>query len=100
MDVVSPVAVRRLEIYAENKYLQWSGTPDSLLEYDAQTDQLKTVVLNEKEEHKDGYRAFVVENAYKNEIREFMEVVLEGKKQLYGFEEDYKILKLIDQVEA
>lgn len=100
VDVVSPVAVRRLEIYAENKYLQWSGTPDSLLEYDAQTDQLKTVVLNEKEEHKDGYRAFVVENAYKNEIREFMEVVLEGKKQLYGFEEDYKILKLIDQVEA
>lgn len=100
VDVVSPVAVRRLEVYAENRYLQWSGTPDSLYEYDKTADQLKLVVLNEKEEHKDGYRAFVVENAYKNEIQEFMDVVIKGKEQAYGFKEDLKILKLIDRVGA
>lgn len=100
VDVVSPVAVRRLEVYAENRYLQWSGTPDSLMEYDKNDDLLKLVVLSEKEEHKEGYRAFVVENAYKNEIQEFMDVVLNGKEQVYGFEEDLKILNLIDQMEA
>ncbi len=100
VDVVSPVAVRRLEVYAEEKYLQWSGTPDSLCEYDKEQDKLVAVSLNEKEEHKDGYRAFVVENAYKNEIREFMDVVLKGKEQVYGFSEDLKVLRLIDRVEA
>ena len=100
VDVVSPVAVRRLEVYTENKYLQWSGTPDSLCEYDDATDQLKQVILNEKEEHKTGYRAFVVENAYRNEIQEFVDVIAKGKKQIYGFEEDLKILRLINQMEA
>lgn len=100
VDVVSPVAVRRLEIYAENKYIQWSGTLDTLYEYDESSDKLKAVELNEIEEHKTGYRAFVVENAYRNEIQEFMDVVLNGKEQLYGFEEDLKILRLIDRVEA
>lgn len=100
VDVVSPVAVRRLEVYTENQYMQWSGTPESLYEYDQADDQLKSVILSEKEEHKEGYRAFVVENAYKNEIQEFMDVVTKGKEQVYGFEEDLKALKLIDQIGA
>ena len=100
VDVVSPLAVRRLEVYTENQYIQWSGTPESLYEYDQADDRLKSVVLNEKAEHKEGYRAFVVENAYKNEIQEFMDVVNKGKEQVYGFEEDLKVLKLIDQIGA
>ena len=100
IDVVSPVAVRRLEIYSENKYIQWNGTPDSLCEYDDTADKLIPVKLHEIGEHKEGYRAFVVENAYKNEIKEFMDVVLKNTKPIYGFEEDLKILTLIDQVEA
>lgn len=99
VDVVSPVAVRRLEVYAENNYMQWCGTPDSLCEYDKKEDRLKVVALNEKEEHENGYRSFVVENAYENEIREFVEVVQEGKEQLYGFQQDLRILKLIDFLE-
>ena len=31
VDVVSPVAVRKLEVYKENSYLSWNGTPDSLM---------------------------------------------------------------------
>ena len=55
--------------------------------------------LLEKEEHKDGYRAFIVENAYKNEINEFIDVVVNGKNQVYGFSEDLKVLELIDKLE-
>lgn len=99
VDVVSPVAVRRLEVYGEHKYYQWNGAPDSLFEYDPVSNDLKKISLNEKEEHKEGYRAFVVENAYKNEINEFMDVVLNGKEQIYGFPEDLKILEIIDKLE-
>lgn len=100
VDVVSPVAVRRLEVYGEGKYFQWSGTPDTLFEYNSETNDLQKVTLNEKEEHKEGYRAFVVENAYKNEINEFVDVVQNGKEQIYGFVEDLKVLELIDKLEA
>lgn len=99
VDVVSPVAVRKLEIYAENKYIRWDGTPDSLYEYDEKNDGLKRAVLTEEEEHREGYRAFVVENAYKNEIKEFVAVVQGRKTAVYGFEEDLQILGMIDSLE-
>ena len=100
VDVVSPVAVRKLEAYAENAYISWNGTPDSVFEYNKDSKQLEKAVMREATEHKEGYRAFVVENAYKNEIREFFDVVLRHKEPLYGFEQDKKILSLIDQLGA
>lgn len=99
VDVVSPVAVRRLEVYGEHKYIQWNGTPDSLFEYDSVTNQLKSVQLNEIEEHTEGYRSFVVENAYKNEIKEFFQIIANKKEPQYGFRQDMEILRLIDKLE-
>lgn len=100
VDVVSPVAVRKLEIYKENKYLAWSGTPESLVEYDSDSKQTRTVLLSEKTEHVEGYRAFVVENAYKNEIKAFFDVVLNNKIPPYDFDKDMEVLKLIDDIGA
>lgn len=99
IDVVSPVAVRKLEVYGEHRYIQWGGTPDSLYEYNAEADRLEQVVLQEAEEHREGYRAFVIENAYKNEIREFMAAVMNERQPEYGFSQDLEILKLIDALE-
>lgn len=99
VDVVSPVAVRRLEVYGENNYYRWNGTPDTLYEYCSETKDLCKVSLFEKEEHKEGYRDFIVENAYKNEVDEFVNVVMNGKNQVYGFSEDLKVLELIDKLE-
>ncbi len=100
VDVVSPVAVRKLEIYSEGKYLAWNGTPESLVEYSTESKKTNPVKLLEKTEHMDGYSSFVVENAYKNEIKEFFDVVLNGKEPLYGFEKDKNILELIDRIGA
>ncbi len=100
VDVVSPVAVRKLEIYSEGKYLSWNGIPDSLAEFNSVSKKLEKVILLEQTEHMEGYSSFVVENAYKNEIREFFDVVLNKKRPLYGFEQDKKILKLIDRIGA
>ncbi len=96
VDVVSPVAVRKLEVYAEGSYLSWEGTPESIREFDSTSKKLMPVSLAEQTEHMEGYSSFVVENAYKNEIREFFDVVLKGKTPLYGFKQDQEILDLID----
>ena len=100
VDVVSPCAVRKLEVYSEGNYMAWNGTPDSVTEFNTEKGVLEPVTLFEKAEHKEGYRAFVVENAYKNEIKEFFDVVLCNKPAQYGFEQDKKILKLIDSLGA
>ena len=100
VDVVCPYAVRNLEVYAEDVYLSWAGTPDSLKKYDRYDKELKQVKLQENAEHMSGYQAFVIENAYKNEIQDFFDVV-EGKKEpLYNFEKDMQVLKLIDKIGA
>lgn len=100
VDVVSPVAVRKLELYKENRYLSWNGTPDTLMEYNAEKDSIEYVHLHETQEHMEGYRAFVVENAYRNEIKEFMKIIGGDSIPEYGFSQDLEVLKLIDKLEA
>lgn len=100
VDVVSPVAVRRFEAYSENSYISWNGTPESINVFDPQTKQLEHVTFQEIVEHREGYRSFVVENAYKNEIQEFFDVVLKYKEPLYGFKQDKEILEIIDSIGA
>lgn len=100
VDVVSPAAVRKLEIYSEGAYLAWNGTPDSVTEFDSVSKRLVPVSLIEQDEHMEGYSSFVVENAYKNEIREFFDVVEGTALAKYGFEQDLEVLKLIDMIGA
>ncbi len=100
IDVVSPVAVRKLEVYSEGAYISWNGTPDSVTEFEPNNKKLLPVMLEEQAEHIEGYSAFVVENAYRNEIQEFFDVVDGAVQAQYGFEQDLKILKLIDTLGA
>lgn len=100
VDVVSPVAVRKLEVYAEGSYFSWNGTPESMYEFDSISKKLIPVTITEASEHIKGYCSFVVENAYKNEIREFFDVVFNGKPSLYGFKQDQEILNLINVLGA
>ena len=100
VDLVCPVAVRRFEAYAENAYLAWNGTPDSLYEFDPATRRAERVELREKTEHAAGYRDFIVENAYKNELRAFFAAVLEKKEPSYGFEQDRKTIAVMDSIGA
>ncbi len=98
VDVVSPVAVRRFEAYAEEEYLSWNGTTDSLFEFDPTTKELKPITLKEIPMYEKGYSSFVVENAYKNEVIDFFDVILNGSIPKYSFEKDLYIIKLIDSL--
>lgn len=100
VDIVSPKAVRNLEIYGENVYYSWNGMPTGIEQFVAETKKMEKVKLHEAAEHMEGYGTFITENAYQNEIREFFDVVYEGAVPQYGFEQDLNVLKLIDRIEA
>lgn len=98
VDVVSRKAVRKLEVYNEDLYIAWDGTPDSLVEKDIKNGIERTVDF-ENYVHDERYGAFINEAAYMREVEEFFEVV-KGKKALYGFAEDKEIIDLINMIEG
>ena len=100
VDVVSPKAVRNLEIYGENVYISWNGAPDTLQAYDKDNKSIIKPIMLEESEHIEGYGSFIIENAYQNEIKEFFDVVYNGKQPIYGFEKDKMVLDVIDRIEG
>lgn len=100
VDVVSRKAVRNLEIYGENIYLKWDGSPTGLVDYDIDTKEDKNVHLYSEVDRIEGYSTFIIENAYMNEIKAFFKHIKNEGMPLYGFEEDLTTLKWIDEIEG
>lgn len=98
VDVVCRKPVRKLEVYNEELYLIWEGTPQTLEKLNLDTKQMEILecggYYNEA-----GYSDFVNEYAYMNEIGEFFEV-MEGKEPKYTMSMDAQILNLIDKIEG
>lgn len=99
VDVVSRKAVRNLEIYAEDLYLAWDGTPESLRYYDYERKEEIPVNLYETIDRKEGYGAFIIENSYFHEVEAFFAQIKDQIDPIYDFEKDKKILALIDEIE-
>ncbi len=97
VDVVSRQAVRKLEIFNEDLYIRWGGTPETLYEKDIVSGELKQIPAGEYI-HEKGYSESINEYAYMKEIEDFFEAI-NGKKPLYSFEKDKEILKIIDEIE-
>ena len=100
VDVVSRKAVRNLEVFSEDMYLAWNGTPESLRYYDYERKAEVTVSLYDRVEHRDGYDHFIIENSYLHEIEAFFAQVKDGAVPVYGFENDKETLALIDRIEG
>lgn len=100
VDVVSRKAVRNLEIYGENIYLSWDGTPTGLKLYDFENKQDISVKLYENAEHIEGYSSFIIENAYRSELNAFLSEVAGKKQAKYTFEDDLETLCIIDRIES
>ncbi len=100
VDIVSRKAVRNLEIYGENIYVEWDGSPDGLKEYDFEAREERTLKLYDEIDQLDQYSKFIIENAYSNEISSFFEAVYGSRTIEYSFEDDRRILKIIDAIEG
>lgn len=102
VDVVCRRAVRRFEYTDEERYLTWDGTPDTLKMLDITSGEMRTVDLygSDGSEHREGYAAFIVEDAYRDELSAFLDTVMGKTTPAYGYKEDLETLLLIDQVEG
>lgn len=99
VDVVSRKAVRNFEVFGEDLYLTWDGSTDGLKKYNTESKAEEDIKLYETVDRQEGYAAFVVENAYRNEITSFLKAIKDRKKPVYGFEDDTCILQIIDHIE-
>lgn len=100
IDVVSRKPVRNMEIYGEDLYLSWDGSPTGLSDYNFHEKKDKNISLYPLIDTQVGYSSFVVENAYRAEIEDFFDTVKTESKAVYTFKQDKEILQLIDKIEA
>lgn len=99
VDVVSRKAVRNLEIFSEDLYIAWDGSPEGLYYYNYAQKKNIMVNLYDKVDRQTGYSDFVVENAYLNEIEAFFAQIKNGAIPRYDFRKDKVTLALIDEIE-
>lgn len=99
VDIVTPKAGRDLEIWSEGFHIGWKGTPDTLTRFHADTKEMEYISLYDQVEHKEGYNQFVVENAYYDELVNFIHVIQHLELPRYSFEKDKEILEWIDKIE-
>lgn len=97
IDVVSRQAVRKLEVFNEDIYIRWDGTPETLYEKNIISGILSQVPAGTYI-HKTGYSEFVNEYAYIKEIEDFFNAI-NGKEPLYSFEKDKKVIEIINEIE-
>lgn len=99
-DIVSRKAVRNLEVFGENIFLQWDGSPQGLRIYNYKEKLDNVIKVYDEIDQLKEYSKVIVENAYFNEIISFFETVKGNSEPVYNFVDDRLILKIIDEIEA
>lgn len=101
VDVVTRKSIRHIDVFGETLQLSWSGTADSLLEYNFETKEMQIIQLEDASEHVEGYAAFITENPYREELNTFLAQITNPELvPAWTFEKDFELLKIIDQIEA
>lgn len=100
VDVVACEPVRDLRIIGENSYIEWNGEPGIFRVKKSSNEELKEVKIYDKVKHQEGYNNTITENEYINELEQFFSELNGTRECVYGFEDDIKILKIINEVEG
>ncbi len=100
VDVVCPKPVREFELFGQGLHLFWEGSPTSLYRYDTETKQKVNLPLYENATQLSGYSDNIVEDAYKEELMEFLAVLTGSAQPRYSYEHNMKVLKLIEDIEG
>ena len=99
-DVVSRKAVRNLEVYSQNLHLFWDGTPGGLRNFNIENKTLDEINLYQTVDKNSNYASSIIENAYSDEITDFLSMLEANTTPKYSLEKDFKILNLIDKIEG
>lgn len=100
VDVVARTAVRKFEVYGEELYMEWLGTPDSLNVYDKKEGSLANLNLYDKVEKNPAYSESIIENMYVDEIKNFFNVIKNLEEAKHSYENDIDLLQLVDKIEG
>ncbi|MGM9967102.1 MAG: Gfo/Idh/MocA family protein [Rummeliibacillus sp.] len=99
IDIVTPNVGRKFEMWQEHFCILWEGSPDTLLEYNETLKKMIPVVVCASYEHEKDYNHSIVEDAYYDELTNYIEVVKGEREAKYSFEQDKKVLALINEIE-
>lgn len=99
VDVVTRLPVRHFEVFGEDIQMEWRGTPEQLWVADEDFTEMRKVNLAREIDQVEGYREFVVEDAYLREMKEFFAVCCGKEHTAYRFADDLYTLDLIDRIE-
>lgn len=100
-DLLSRKAGRSAEIFSEDIYLEWRGTPDSLMQYNDSTGKPMFVETYTKPlDHRAEYASNIIENAYKEEIETFFGVIEGRISARYTFADDLYTIDIINRIEG
>lgn len=98
VDLVSRVPVRHFETFSDNLQLEWRGKPEELWVAAPDYRMMQKVDLLNVPHRKQGYRDFIVEDAYLEEIRMFFAVAQGDTQPTYTFYDDLHTLDVIDRI--
>ena len=99
VDIISRKAVRKLEVYNDELYLSWDGSPHGLFVYDYENKADMKINLYDSVEQNSKYASFIIENAYQSELESFFSEINGIKSSRYSFTDDVVTLNLIDRFE-
>jgi len=101
VDIASRSATRSLEVYNEEIHIKWEGTPETLYDYNLDNKELEKIITYELIKRNNQYVSNIIENAYLSEITTFINYINgEENNIMHTFEDDYKIIKVIDLIEG
>ena len=101
VDVVARKSGRNIEVFGEQLHLSWNGTADSLHLFNIEEKIDEKVQFDDASEHVEGYATFVTENPYREELNAFLKQIVDRNyTPAWDFEQDEKVLDMIDQLEA
>lgn len=99
IDVISRKAERRFEMFGEDVFVTWDGTPETLFKYDISKKESEKVNLYDEYSRKEGYASFIIEDAYYNELVNFFDSIRGKDSPKYSFEKDKEIINMINKIE-
>lgn len=99
-DIVARVPVRHFEAFGQSLQIEWRGEPAKYWVADAEPMELRLMELSGPVDRQEGYRSFIIENAYKNEIQTFLDMIRGNAEPRYTFADDFKTLRLIDEIQG
>lgn len=100
VDVVAREAIRSLEVYGENLHIFWRGTPSSLLDYNLETKVQEKVETYKSIDKDNNYAENIIENAYLDELKNYLNKIEGINNEKYTFEDDKYVLSIIDKIEG